>query len=625
MMKPFSLGFLRPRTIPRLCAASWLAVFLPYSGHAAGLQAEDGQFQDQFGWSVALEGNVGLVGAIWEDGASSSGTAERGAAYLFRNLNTASGTITENIKLIANDAGNRDELGTSVALAGNTALVGAAYDTVSKSKQGSAYLYRDLDTATGTIAQTAKLIASDPVADANFGTAISMSGTMALIGASGANVGDNENQGAVYLYRDLDLITDPVVHETAKLVASDGEYYNRFGAYVTLSGNMGIVNAFNTSAGGSAYLYRNLDTTTDTTITESAKFQNSNNEGFGGPVSIDGTNAILAGGFNSSNTYLYRNLDTAEGPLEEAAILSFSEAADYGPVSVSLSGNNALIGDSFQNRASVDMGMAYLFVGLVTASGTRIEDVKITATHSEGNSQFGISVALNGDGFIIGAVGDDGAAVYSGKAYYGTVSSLTTLDVGNTSRDVSEISFSSRQDWIVGKTTSGNTVTLGTGDSAEILATGKAIYIGQDTGANANLLAIYGNLVANEVYIGSISGNTGNTLRLEESATFTLSSIYLAAGNILSLEGDYTDINALLLYLGETNLTLWNGEFWETVDTENYAQLIHWSYSSNYTSIAAIPEPTTGILLIFGAIGLLRFAFSHSSNRNGTPTQNSDL
>ncbi len=586
------------RIVSRLSAAILLAAALPYSGHAAGLQAADGQYQDMFGWSVALEGNVGLVGAIWEDGASSSGFAERGAAYLFRNLDTATGTITQSVKLIAGDTANGDELGSAVALVGDTALVGAAYDNAPTRDQGSAYLYRNLDTATGTITQTAKLIASDPTADANFGGAISMHGTMALVGAFGAKVGDNDIQGAVYLYRNLDTATGTIT-QNAKLISSDGDYYDWFGSSVSLSGNMGVVNAYNTSAGGSAYLYRNLDTATGT-ITEDAKFQNSNNEGFAGPVSIEGTNALLVAGYN---TYLYRNLDTAGGPLQEAAILSFSDGTDYGGTSVALSGATALIGDAYQNMVYADMGAAYLYLGLDSASGARIEDVKIIATHGEGNDRFGTSVSLKGDGFIIGADGANGREVYSGKAFYGTVSSLTTLDVGNTSRDISQISFSSRQDWIIGKTTSGNAVTLGVDDRAEILADGKAVYVGQSSGANANILSIKGNLVANEVHIGSIDGNSGNILRLEETATFTITTFRLAAGNTLLLQGDYTNIDALLLYLGEASLMLWNGEIWETVDAENYAELIARNFSSGYTSIEAIPEPATWMLLALGTIG----------------------
>lgn len=592
-MKRFSQPVRHLWIVSRLSAAILLVAALPSSGQAAGLQASDGQFQDSFGWSVALEGNTGLVGAIWDDGASSSSTAERGAAYLFRNLDTATGTITESVKLTASDAKNGDDLGTSMALVGNTALVGAA--AFDKGGKGSAYLYRNLDTAPATVTQTAKLSALDLTSGAMFGYAISMDGTMALIGAPRENIGDNDMQGAVYLYRNLDTVTGGTINQTAKLVSSEGETWGMFGDYVSLSGNMGIVIADNFD-GGSAYLYRNLDTTTQTLITEDAKFQNTNNEGFTGPASLKGTNAVLLAG---ANAYLYRNLDTAEGPLQEAAILSFSDPTIYGGTSLAFSGSTALIGDHYQ----ADVGAAYLYLGLDSATGARTEDVKIIATHGEGNDRFGISVSLDGDRFIIGADGANGKVVYSGKAFYGTVSSLTTLDMGNTSRDISEISFSSKVDWIVGKTTSGNTVTLGADDRAEILAAGKAVYVGQNSGANSNILSIKGNLVANEVYIGSIDGNTGNTLRFEETASFTITTLRLAAGNTLLLKGDYADINSLLLYLGETSLTLWNHGIWETVDAENYAELISQNYSSGYTSIEAIPEPTTWMFLALGAIG----------------------
>ncbi|HMJ06609.1 MAG TPA: FG-GAP repeat protein, partial [Chthoniobacterales bacterium] len=163
-------------------------------GGSAQLIASDGAAGDQFGRSVSFSGNSALAGA-WRDNSS------QGSAYLFRNLDTASGTITQNVKLTASDGAAFDYFGYSVSLSGNSALVGAYGDGIgSNSFQGSAYLFRNLDTASGTITQNVKLTASDGAASDLFGYSVSLSGNSALAGA----YGDNSYQGSAYLFRNLD-------------------------------------------------------------------------------------------------------------------------------------------------------------------------------------------------------------------------------------------------------------------------------------------------------------------------------------------------------------------------------------------------------------------------------------
>ncbi len=569
---------------PRLLTTAFLfPLLVSASVHAASLQSSDGTFQNAFGFSVAIDGSTVVVGAPW----APSGGSYRGAGYLYRNINTATGTVEESAKLLAGDRANNDELGTAVAISGDLALAGAAYDRATYREQGSAYLYRNISGVNGSVTQTLKLQASDPTASAYFGSTISMHGTSALIAATGANVGENENQGAVYLYRNLDTRTSTV--QDAKLISSDGDWYDWFGTSVSIHGSIGIVTAYNTTAGGSAYLYHDLDTATGT-IEESAKFQNSRNAGFDGVSALHGTSAIIGGG---QDIFLYRNLDNVSGAQQEVAILTPSGPMEYGANALAYNGSAALAGYQYENRGGkVDVGVVHLYTGLDALTGNRSEDIQIVSSDASGNDRFGVSVALSGDQFVIGADGADGKVGYSGKAYVGSISSLTTLDVGDAARSISKISFSSRLDWVIGSTTSRNTITLGAGDTAELLLPEKAVYIGQNAGSNGNLLSIAGHLAASEVYIGAVGGNTGNIFRLEATGTFALESFRLTAGNTLSFHGNYTDINTLLTFLGDTDLFLWSGEAWEAITAETYADLVTLRLRSGYTEIAAVPEPS---------------------------------
>ena len=143
--------------------------------------------------------------------------------------------------------------------------------------------------------------------------------------------------------------------------------------------------------------------------------------------------------------------------------------------------------------------------------------MKLTASDGAASDQFGISVSLSGDQFTIGA---QGKTSNTGKAYTGTVSSVTTLDLGNASRTIDGLSFVSQDDWIIGQTSSNNQVTLNAGNTAlnagntaDVTAVGKVVSIGQNSGSNNNTLVIAGTLTATQINVGA-AGNSGNVLQI---------------------------------------------------------------------------------------------------------------
>ena len=94
------------------------------------LTAADGADGDVFGYSVAVSGETAIIGAIGNN-------SSRGAAYVF----TCSGTPctwTQQQELTASDGASGDEFGNTVAVSGNTAIIGAAYKN---SYQGAAYVF----------------------------------------------------------------------------------------------------------------------------------------------------------------------------------------------------------------------------------------------------------------------------------------------------------------------------------------------------------------------------------------------------------------------------------------------------------------------------------------------------
>ena len=98
------------------------------------LTAADGADDDVFGYSVAVSGETAIIGAAGKTIGNNSG---QGAAYVF----TCSGTPctwTQQQELTASDGARDDEFGNTVAVSGNTAIIGAPYKN---SYQGAAYLF----------------------------------------------------------------------------------------------------------------------------------------------------------------------------------------------------------------------------------------------------------------------------------------------------------------------------------------------------------------------------------------------------------------------------------------------------------------------------------------------------
>ena len=147
-----------------------------------------------FGSSVGISGNIAIVGAPADkrDGVKS------GSAHLF-DVSTGQ----ELFKLTASDAASGDQFGTSVALSGNVAIVGARKDDDGGKDSGSAYLF---DVATGQ--ELIKLTASDAAAGDRFGISVAISGNTALAGALFDDDG-GFGSGSAYLFENANAVPEP--------------------------------------------------------------------------------------------------------------------------------------------------------------------------------------------------------------------------------------------------------------------------------------------------------------------------------------------------------------------------------------------------------------------------------
>ena len=209
----------------------------------AKLSPSDSRTDDAFGFGVAISGDTILVGA---NAGSVLPSVESGAAYVFTRAGQA---WNEQAKLTPADGAPDDNFGFSVALSGDTAVVGMPRGDVGRALgQGSARVFTRRG---GVWAEQATLTVAEALPGDWVGASTSISGDTVVIGASGKTIGSNPSQGAAYVFtREGGVWT-----QTAELIAPDGTANDGFGHSVTATDQHVAVGA-HFDDGGSTYVFR---------------------------------------------------------------------------------------------------------------------------------------------------------------------------------------------------------------------------------------------------------------------------------------------------------------------------------------------------------------------------------
>ncbi|MFN0123257.1 MAG: putative Ig domain-containing protein [Blastocatellia bacterium] len=382
--------------------AAWPVTVDPYIYQLTKLLASDGAAQDYFGSAVAISGDVAMIGAPGDD-------TDHGSVYLY----TRNGATWTQTKLTAADGAAQDNFGWSVAIDGNTAVVGAPGDNNSR---GSLYVY---EKSGGVWGQTQRLEAGDGLANDKFGVSVSLAGTTIAGGAYQHDWAAGANQGAVYLF----TRNGATWTQKQKLTAVDAAAGDEFGWRVSLNDAKAAIGAPGASGNGAAdagavYVFMrdgNLWkqearlTANDTTV----------NDRLGSAVALSGQNLIAGapgddfpGKSDQGSAYAFRfngSTWTQDGKMS----WSNGEAVDLFGHAVAIDGDVAVIGAYFDDHGtSGDQGTAFVFRRLANGSWSRIEE--ITAADGLSGDWLGAAVAIDGATIIAGASGyganDRGAA-----------------------------------------------------------------------------------------------------------------------------------------------------------------------------------------------------------------------
>ena len=303
----------------------------------------DAETKTRFGKAVAMIGNIAVVGA-WAD---NDVAPQAGAIYVF------DATTAERLhKFTADDGAEEHLLGYSVATNGSVVLGGALKHDASGEYSGAAYLF---DLATGD--QLHKLTPDDPAVDHEFGRAVAVNGQIAIISAPG-DAGAGEDTGAAYLF---DLTTGEQLH---KLTADDSAEEDAFGSSVSISDTIAIIGApFNGVVGqrGAVYLF---DLETGDQLQKIVPTDPGNDHLFGWSVGLHGSLAVVGApgdDYYRGAAYLY-DVDNPESPLLVKKLKARDGmVSDHLGHSVGIADGVIVAGAPFSDEPAESAGSAYLF------------------------------------------------------------------------------------------------------------------------------------------------------------------------------------------------------------------------------------------------------------------------
>jgi len=255
-----------------------------------------------------------------------------------------------------------------------------------------------------------KLLASDGGWSYYFGSSVSISGDIAIIGAPGD--GDNQPTGAAYIFQfdGSDWV------ERQKLAT--GIDNDLFGISVSISGNIAVVGAYRDSTNiGAAYVYQ-FDGSSWVEQQKLTASDGSADDYFGRSVAVEGNTVFVGVPYanvqpsgNLGSVYVFQ-FDGSNWIEQQKLVPGDGHPFQSFGVSVGISGNTAIIGTSDGETGTI---AAYTFY---FDGSSWVEQQKLISSDGAGFDFFGKSVAISGDTAIVGAYGDDDKGSYSGSAYF---------------------------------------------------------------------------------------------------------------------------------------------------------------------------------------------------------------
>jgi FG-GAP repeat len=352
----------------------------------AELTASDGNYNDHFGLAVAMSGSTVVVGAPL---ATIGSNIESGEAYVFVKPVNGWGNMTQVAKLTPTYGQIKLEFGLSVAVSGNTIVVGSSL---------GAYIFVKPASGWKDMTETAQIPGSGSVA-------ISVSTIVSSTFQGGVNTVE------VFLKPKAGWVTTS--QPNAVLTPSDGTSNDQFGSSVAISGGTVVVGApygYSNNPGASYVFVQPANGWTN--MTQTAKLTASNgsiNNFFGQAVAINAGTIVVGAPVNyyypPPTAYVFvQPLGGWANMTETAQLQGVLGGYPYFASSVAVSGNRIVVGEAGGDLAHSFQGACYIFTKPTTGWRTTTKyNAVLRASDDTGNEDgFGWSVAMSGGRILIG-------------------------------------------------------------------------------------------------------------------------------------------------------------------------------------------------------------------------------
>lgn len=338
---------------------------------------------DQFGSAVSIDGQYAAIGAKQHgfDATNANELASSGAAYIFKLDN---GTWIEQQKLISSDRRVGDNFGVSIAISGNSLVVGAEqqkFDSASANtltSAGASYIF-EIDG--NSWIQKQKLSPTDRAANDRFGNAVALNGNRILIAA----VTEDEDEQGLNTFTDAGSVYSFAQitnnwQQQQKINSADFATGDQFGASVAIHGDYAVIGAY------------------------------------GEDEDTNGTNSM----FNAGAAFLFKK-ENGNWVFKQKIVAPDRAPEDNFGFGVSIQDDFVVIGsylsdkDLTGNQVSPEAGAAYIFK---RTNETWDFYQKLIASDRASTKRFGNAVIIKQDYIFIGSYAD-GANLRPAPTYYG--------------------------------------------------------------------------------------------------------------------------------------------------------------------------------------------------------------
>ncbi len=334
-------------------------------------------------------------------------------------LAAGAGAAQQEAKLVASDADAEDTFGSAAATDGERVLVGSPFEGEAADLAGAAYVYRRV--GSGWIEEQKLVPASAGLGD-KAGSSVAIEGDLAVVGARHRPGAGGAQAGALFVWRR----TAGVWVLEATLEASDGSVADELGASVALDGGVIVAGApLHDGLGigidsGAVYVFENVGGVWQET-TKLVPADTAEDDEFGRSVDIEGGTLAVGAwgdddlGLSSGSAYVFE--DQGGGVWAERQKLTARNGAiaDQFGISIALSETELVVGAWGDEDQGGNAGSAYVFRR--NAMGDFVQRQELYASDAAPVDLFGVRVAADGPRIVVGAVGARGAASDAGAAY----------------------------------------------------------------------------------------------------------------------------------------------------------------------------------------------------------------